>query len=380
MRRIASAGAGLAMVAWTAACVVPHSMGLSGPPGAACADDALAPPRDAPPDTTVLRWYRQGDEPNWSRGLEACGVVGPPVFQGDPTGVFGAMQLGDSLRVATWGVDAGGGDLRRMIGEAMGVQCNERGSTLRGGFPPFVLLVQHAYRAAPDLQDVALGPGVPPAMDPGARPMLHEDIVDIADACGLALHYVPSVRNGPSDGPRPGEDRGNAILATVPLTIPVAIELPIEAQRAVAVGASLVLPGGERARVVSAHVWGRTSLTRLLVGGNQGRARQALGLVDALDRADDDGPLNAVTVLGVDLALWDDGETAYRVVRDAFPESPSWDGLNTRGRFSADHLFFRRGSFQTVSVRGYERLPERYGSSHHPRAMVIDYVPLAGGG
>ena len=69
------------------------------------------------------------------------------------------------------------------------------------------------------------------------------DIVEVADALGLNLRYVPSMRNGADRS-----DRGNAILSDLPLSHAWAFELPLVLQRRVPVAATLLLAGGPRAR------------------------------------------------------------------------------------------------------------------------------------
>ncbi|MEN3339278.1 MAG: hypothetical protein V7647_2954, partial [Acidobacteriota bacterium] len=64
----------------------------------------------------------------------------------------------------------------------------------------------------------------------------YEQIEPVAAALGLSLYYVPSMRNG---GAAPHEDRGNAILSSLPLTDLAAYELPFERQRRVALGATI---------------------------------------------------------------------------------------------------------------------------------------------
>ena len=58
--------------------------------------------------------------------------------------------------------------------------------------------------------------------------------------------YAPSMRNGESAGG--GEDRGNAIVSTLPLADPTVIELPLERQRRVVVAASIACGIAARAR------------------------------------------------------------------------------------------------------------------------------------
>jgi hypothetical protein len=339
--RAATIAAGVGLLA--ASCVFPHEMELAGPAGSPCPAVPEAPAVDAPPDTTVVRWYRPTEDRDQELAGAVCRDLGPPVFVATPSGPFPDWGVGDSLTVLSWQMREGEGDLVRLLDSELGLRCEEPRAGLRSGFPPFVLLLQGAVRAA----------------------------VDRAATCGLAVHFVASDRDG--------AERGNAILSTLPLRTPVAIDLPLEARRAVAVAATVGVPGGDRLRVASAHVDGLSTLTRTLMGGNQVRARQVSGLVEGLDRADDDGPLNAATLVGADLAVWDDGESAVRLMRDAFPESPAWDGRPTSGPFSRDHLFFRRGSFLTITVGSYARLDDDYGSGHHGRKVVVNYFPVRGG-
>jgi endonuclease/exonuclease/phosphatase family metal-dependent hydrolase len=200
-----------------------------------------------------------------------------------------------------------------------------------------------------------------------------EGVDEMARACGLALHYVAS--EATDAGGRANSDRGNAILSTLPLTIPVAVELPSEFARRVAVAATVLTPGNDRVRLVSVEVDRWSTIARTLLSGNQFRARQVRGLADGLDAADDDGPLNAATLVGGDFGSWDDGETALRIMRGAFSESPAWDRRNTRGPFASDHVFFRRGSFLTITVGHYECLDEAFVSGRYGRRVVVNYLP-----
>ncbi len=332
-------------------------MERAGPPGSPCPQVGEPPARDAPPDTTALRWYRSTDQRDLELSRVTCSGVGIPVFRADAPADFPAWRVGDSLRVVSWSVDGESGDLRGLLADELGLSCRGPASTLRSGYPGFVLLLQKSLRASP-LEGAGSGAGV----------------VDVARECGLSLLYVAS-SSAPTSS---GGDRGSAVLSTLPMTTPLAIDLPLEASRAVAVAATIVLPGGERLRVVSAHVDGLSTLARTLMGANQARARQVAGLIEGLDRADDDGPLTAATLVGVDLSLWDDRETAMRLMERAFPESPAWDGLRTRGAFASDHVFFRRGSFRTITVGRYRRLEDSYGSGHQGRGVIVSYIPLRG--
>ena len=79
-----------------------------------------------------------------------------------------------------------------------------------------------------------------------------------------------------------------------------------------------------------------------------------------------------VVLLG-DFNTWSAEETAIKLMREAFPDSPAWDGLPTRGSFPADHMFFRRRSFVNFDIDGYRRVENAYGSDHLGRRLTLRY-------
>ena len=92
--------------------------------------------------------------------------------------------------------------------------------------------------------------------------------------------YVPSMRNGA----KAFEDRGNAIVSTEPLHTPFAVELPLERQRRVAVGAGIDVrtPNGlDRLDVLSAHLEPLSSPASLWIFKSP-RPRQVLALLHVL--------------------------------------------------------------------------------------------------
>ena len=109
-----------------------------------------------------------------------------------------------------------------------------------------------------------------------------DDVVSVAEAEGLALLYVPSMRNG-RDGSLRAEDRGNAILSTFDLSDPTGIELPFVHQRRVAVAATVSGAGPDqrpwRLRVVSVHLDASTGPRRLWLFTSAERERQVEHLV-----------------------------------------------------------------------------------------------------
>ena len=287
-----------------------------------------------------------------------CAAVGPAVLR-VPSAQSADTAI-DSLVVVTWNTHVGGGDIVAFVDDL-------RAGQWTGGRPVthFVLLLQEVHRA---------GPAVPTALPAGARGaarITHDgarerpDVVEIANRLGLALWYVPSMRNGLA-GDESGEDRGNAVLATLPLSDVAAIELPLEAQRRVATTATVrAMDGAGRAwalQVTSLHLDNRSRLARGLATFGSARTRQARALVAAL-------AAEREAVVGGDLNTWsfDALEDAPHVLRRAFPDAPP----QTEPTFVAagvlprrlDHLYFRT---DTGGMSAPVRVDARYGSDHHP--------------
>lgn len=312
-------------------------------------------PLDGPGPASV-RWYgpeRAGDATALKRWGES---VGPPVVL--PLGPAGSAA--DRLVVVSWNVNVGAGDVGQLFMDI----------TARAGPDvPIVMLLQEAYRSGTDVPGT-LGPGATfAARILGARGDGRRDEVrEVAAALGLHAYYVPSKRNGSplaSD-----EDRGNAILSTAPLADLLAIELPFERQRRVAVGA--MVRGRTREgtpwqlRVVSAHLDTRPGVRRLSVLGSElARTRQARGLVGVLGG-------ESPTVLGADLnTFFGFADRAYLETALAFPDTHVTDYRRTfRGLLRLDHLFFRLDDGWTAT---FHRAESRYGSDHYPLIGTVTF-------
>jgi endonuclease/exonuclease/phosphatase family metal-dependent hydrolase len=243
-----------------------------------------------------------------SASLEAwCAAVGRPFLMAPEAASPSGAALG-ALTVVVWNVHAGQGDLERLVAE---LRAGDLGDGRR--VDHFVLLLQEARRT---------GGSVPEPMPPGARaaraiaaPADPSRSIDaVAARAGLFAFYAPSMRNG--KGFR--EDRGNAILSTLPLRDAVGIELPYERQRRVAVAASIAVPtrgGASRTlRLASAHFDNFSSGTRVFRSFGAGRGRQARALLVALRD-------HETAALGGDLNTWfgESGEDAVVLLRRYFP-------------------------------------------------------------
>ncbi len=319
-----------------------------------------------------VRWATCGSEAQhapWRR------PVGSAVFA--PSGGSGATPPVDRLAVVSWNTHVGGADLLRFVRHL-------REGQFTGGAPPdgFVLLLQEAHRAGGDIPDygafeepVKGAARILPHADGGARVDIREAAEQIRD---VHLFYVPSMRNGKGEDRHPREDRGNAILSSVPLEDPAAVELPLEVQRRVAVAARL------RGKTSSGREWclgvvdthlDNFALRRGLANFGGFRADQVRGLMDGLL------PLGVLTdvapdVLGGDFNTWwrEEKEPAVGVVETYFgtPGANPGDATSHR-RWSPDRridfLFGRRLPLPPLS---YARLGSRYGSDHFPLVAVLD--------
>jgi endonuclease/exonuclease/phosphatase family metal-dependent hydrolase len=315
-----------------------------------------------------------------------CVTVGPPVIDSLPDARLPTPGPDDTLTVVTWNILGGAGDLAGFLAEELSYVCDGRRSRPDPGFNPFILLVQEAYRRSttvPEFPDSGIAPlGITEPEGSGPR----IDIVAYAKRCGLALFYAPSMRNGTEEFGNEREDKGNAILSSLPLHDFIAIELPFETQRRVAVVATVRYPGGD-------------SLRGVLKTGNSSRLRQAMGTVAALNRSelsrsgapfdsDEECPgecadsltFRISTVLAGDLNTWAGNQTVILHMYDHFPESPPWDSLPTRGEFPADHMFFRQrtdwaGASPQLVPGSYGRIDRKHGSDHFGRSLQLRLIP-----
>jgi endonuclease/exonuclease/phosphatase family metal-dependent hydrolase len=212
------------------------------------------------------------------------------------------------------------------------------------------------------------------------------DIVELARRERLALFYAPSMRNGRTAAAALPEDRGNAILSTLPLSDPVVLELPYERQRRVAVLASVhVLDAASHPvalQLASVHLDNRARFGTLHRTLGDARANQAAVLARHLAEG---GP----AIVGGDLNTWVPiaDEAAVNVLRAELPlpEDPPDQGTlelpSVLPRLRLDHLFFRLPDGWDA---GYDVAGSTYGSDHYPlvgwmRAGAAEAVTSLGG-
>lgn len=295
-----------------------------------------------------------------------CETVGPIVLRG--AGPASPAISPDDVAIIGWNVHVGGGDIVTLVKQL------QSGSLTGRPVSHYVLMLQEAYRhgggvpaGTPDIR-------VPSRIAPTPGTRTREDILSVARTLNAGLYYVPSMRNGA--GP-PFEDRGNAILSTLPLDDFQAIELPFTRQRRVAISA--VVRGIDGAatpwalRIVTVHLDALAGASRLWIFASGWRARQADAVVSALDR-------RAPSVAGGDLNTWFLGtsERAYKRIEAGYPDTRKTivpAGRSRHGRL--DYVFLRLPpGWESRTWRPADpcgRGEDNCGSDHRPIVAILTF-------
>jgi endonuclease/exonuclease/phosphatase family metal-dependent hydrolase len=272
----------------------------------------------------------------------------------------------DSIAFVSWNTRVGGADIERFLRDLRAGRFTNGDSVHH-----FVLLLQEVYRSGElvpervqiDVPDrIAINP-------PGLS--VRRDIVKTASTLGLALVYVPSMRNGLEASGSLREDRGNAILSTLEFSSLRALDLPHEVQRRVAVLAEITIMDarGHQAglTLASVHLDTRSRILRLYASAGTGRLRQARALIHETSEV-------GAIVLGGDFNTWGPRslEHALPELRAAFPDTPALPGQPTFETFGIerrlDYFFFRLPPGWQPT---YRRIDLRYGSDHYPLLAFI---------
>jgi endonuclease/exonuclease/phosphatase family metal-dependent hydrolase len=308
-----------------------------------------SPPAIGPVEPGACRsadvpWFAP-DDARERRRLDAwCAAVGTAAIQparqadADPAGI-------EDITFVSWNVHVGNGDVRRFVGDLRSGRLTHGRSVAH-----FVLMLQEAVRIG----------GVPPftagasgAEHIGAhRAAERIDVADIARELGLSVIYVPSMRNGKSSAD-PQQDRGNAILSTLPLSQPIAVELPGERQRRVII---IARAGTIAVGVIHLDALGAWNRRLGVFWTPWMRDVQAQAIRAQLPL----GPL----VIGADLNTWHGrDEPAVRFFDELAAETPVSIHRAGPGLRILDYLFFRVGPDHRAH---YHELDDRYGSDHRP--------------
>jgi endonuclease/exonuclease/phosphatase family metal-dependent hydrolase len=297
---------------------------------------------------SAVVWLRNptaSDTPELTRWARA---VGEPILL---QAARGERPDAESVVVVTWNVHGTHGRLLDFVAQL------EAGALTGRPVRHFVILVQEAVRVRR---------GAPPAFQDGMKkasridgtdPTL-PDIVESAEALGLSLLYVPSMRNGEQR-----EDRGNAILSTLPLDEAYAFELPYRRQRRVGVAAAITVDDGGQARplrIVNVHFDTTDGRDRLYVLGNPrpAQARATLDYVKSIETP------AALAVIGGDFNTFLPFEDAAEHTRREWSmnQGPE-DTSRTRGMVRLDYLFFR---IEADMCGQTSRARATFGSDHYP--------------
>jgi endonuclease/exonuclease/phosphatase family metal-dependent hydrolase len=306
-----------------------------------------------------VRWFTPAAD-DQRRRLDAwCATVGTPIVHQPPTlstTPLSTTPLGRRIALVSWNVHVGGGDIAALNADL------QSGRLTAGEVLPFVLLLQEAFRTNDDIPVWRSGQPAPPRIAPRPPSGTRVPTPDLARRLGLHLIYVPSMRNGPGDASH-REDRGPAILSTMTLTDPHAIELPFERQRRVAVAARIAnVTHDDDLWVVNVHLENRTGGRRFWLEAPSARARQARALVKKFLP---DGP----AILGGDLNTWASNEPTIDLLKDVFDTPVGDDSRDTLpGVGRIDYLLARLPSGWTMTSR---RLDSQYGSDHFPVLGIL---------
>jgi endonuclease/exonuclease/phosphatase family metal-dependent hydrolase len=319
-----------------------------------------------------MRFFRSASARGWHGLLllslcvfaAGCSAVGP-IAIGTALDKASKGEHG-SLLVISWNVAVGAGDVERLL---RALTDQERKAGRRD--PEFVLLLQETYRAGePVPARYASYARVPRRIAIGARQK--RDVVSLATRLGMNYVYVPSMRNGEAASGVPAEDRGNAILSTLPLKDITAIELPLEHQRRVAVAAR-VPADGSLLTVVSVHLDTRRDLRRgSIFAGPAARRRQAAALVDALASR---GHAQPIVVAGDFNTVAGPREPAIRSMEERFRRVSCGNPLTHRWHLQLDYVF----ASDPALLADCDRLSNRFDSDHHPlvaRVRLSNPMPV----
>jgi endonuclease/exonuclease/phosphatase family metal-dependent hydrolase len=296
---------------------------------------------NAPPceNAMGILWAGPKDPDDRARLVDWCQSVGGVLLSTPDENPVDVMQTG--LTVLTWNKHVDFGDLEKLL----------RGYADK----PLVALVQEVARASPSVPiDASVTFRVPRRIGP--RQTTYRDITAIAQELNLSLVYLPSMPNGFQTG----EDRGNAILSTMPISDVIGIELPWVSQRRVAIMATVTaIKNGLtwQLRIVNMHLDNRSQ-----------RWSQAAAVVDFLSRHTS---FDLPTLIGGDLNAWFGiRDKAVRIIDRVVPRvSECGDAGSFRLLgLNLDHLFttlpkdVRRGCFVHS---------DRFGSDHYPIVLHL---------
>jgi endonuclease/exonuclease/phosphatase family metal-dependent hydrolase len=287
-------------------------------------------------------------------------TVGPPIVFSPPEPHY-SVDPKSRLIVVNWNVHVGHGDVIGLIDK---LSSSEKANGF--GNPEFVLLLEESFRQAGQDKDIPDSTGVEV---PGriAPPDPSKDIAYVARKMGWWLYYAPSMRNGDGTGEH-AEDRGNAILSSLPLEHTEAVELPFAVQRRVALIATVSDGRNQpKLRVAVTHFDTRAPLLQgWIFGGPAARNKQAKDFVTALKKFDAD---RLPIIVGGDLNTY----MGSKAVIDTMSGMASHTDCGTQATHTMgvtlDHIFATvPEAWPGRCVRG----DTTFGSDHYPLVFPLN--------
>jgi endonuclease/exonuclease/phosphatase family metal-dependent hydrolase len=337
------------VVNWRTPCRALVAATLASMPSMACApvhmqlDPALSLCRTVLPSAgPPVRWIAPFGDADRRKLRSWCDAVGPVALH-DP----GPRSREDRrpVTIVSWNMAVGKGDLSRLLADVRAGAADAE----------VILLLQEAYRARTPPAACADGSGRAKAL---GRPRASgsEDIIDLATRLHMHAVYAPSMRNGTDCGAEPREDRGNAILSTLPISEVAVVELPFAQQRRAAVAARI----GGSIGVISTHfdtLRGHTRMAHAIA-----QAVTILGWTGPVVVA---GDFNSTLPIGNGLPEMKRHFTEL----DCGNEPTHWLGR-------LDHMFIATGNLSFPCRTG--AAAQRHGSDHRP--LIADFPGVAASG
>jgi endonuclease/exonuclease/phosphatase family metal-dependent hydrolase len=284
-------------------------------------------------------------------------TVGPPVTYA-PMSVPQNRDSSNRLIVVDWNVHVGNGDVPALVDK---ISVGEKAAG--HARPEFVLLLEESVRQSSAIP-AATGFKVPGRI---ARRDIDPDIAALARKMGWWMYYAPSMRNGDGLGTL-AEDRGNAILSSLPLQSVEAVELPFAAQRRVALVATVTDARSQpRLRVAVTHFDTRASMSRgWILGGPSARNDQAKELIRSLKKFQRDGlPL----VVGGDLNSYMGSQSVIGTMSEIGAHMDCGSRPTHVWGMTLDHMFTHVPS---AWAHECHRADSAFGSDHYPLVLSMN--------
>ena len=297
--------------------------------------------RTSIPADAVIAWITPFDAKDRGKLRAWCDAVGPVALQDLQRPPAEGPR---PIIVVSWNMGVGTGNLDAMWKTVVSPRL-ETGADV-------ILLIQEAYRKGHAPAACPARSGVTARLG-GKRSATNPDPLTFASDRHLYAVYAPSMRNGRRCDEEPREDRGNAIVSTLPLSEIAVVELPFAQERRAAVAATVRTSTGG-VRVMSVH------LDTLF-----GHRRQAEGIAEAVKIL---GWTHDVVIAGDFNAWWLDSRV--RLKDYGFAEVDC-TRQPTRSTGRLDRIFRRDGDAPLACAPG----PDAFGSDHLPLVAEIPSTP-----